>query len=246
MAMLAVALGACVVGGPDEDEASERRSLTPTYSPDTTVTSTAGGAGSPTSSAPTAESPGGAAPSAPPIEPQPPVAPSAAQTSPVRVAISDPVGDLTASPLDRPPGWADLVGAVLTRTPGGFELRVTMAQAVPSGAPDEDHTMNVAAFFDVDGDGSVDTEVWANLASGGWGGAWFDDDSGDARFVDESGVAVTVEGGALVVRFGAGHIRGAESFRWSLASEWGRYAVIGTPSAARDDAPDGDRPVAFP
>jgi hypothetical protein len=174
----------------------------------------------------------------------PPPADGSAPTA--RAVIQDPVGDATASALGRPPGWADLAGAVLTRADDRFELRVRLGAPAPAGAPDRDHTMNVAAFFDLDGDGTIDTEVWANLATGGWGGSWFDNDAGEARYVDESGVAATVEGGELVLRFPASHLRGAPSFRWSMASEWGRYEVIGTGAAARDDAPDGDVPVGFP
>ncbi|MGH9085037.1 MAG: hypothetical protein ACRDYW_06255, partial [Acidimicrobiales bacterium] len=163
----------------------------------------------------------------------------------LRAAVSDPRGDVTPALADAAPGWADLTGADLRTTADGFELRVSLGEAAPSVAP-EGRTMNVAAFADVDGDGGIDYEVWANLAAEGWGGAWYDNRAGTARFVDESGVAVTVEGGALVLRFPASHLGGATRFRWSVASEWGRYEAIGTVAAARDDAPDGDAPAGFP
>jgi hypothetical protein len=128
-----------------------------------------------------------------------------------------------------------------------MELRVHLGGTVPATAPDGDHTMNVASFYDVDGDGQVDFEVWANLADTGWGPAWFDDrGKGKARFGDRSGVTVTVEGDELVLGFATGLVGDAERFRWSLASEWGRYEVLGTLAAARDDAPDDDGSVTFP
>jgi hypothetical protein len=160
--------------------------------------------------------------------------------------VSDPSGDVTTTVGEQAPGWGDLTEAVLQSGPGGFELRVAFAAPAPATAPDGDHTMNVAAFFDVDGDGAVDYEVWGNLAEGGWGGAWYDDKAGSARFADDAGVAVTVEEGMLVLRFPFTHVGGATRMRWSVASEWGRYEVIGTVAAARDDAPDADRSVAFP
>lgn len=147
---------------------------------------------------------------------------------------------------DRAPGWADLAGAQLASGPDGFELVVSFGASVPATSPDADHTMNVASFFDVDGDGRVDYEVWANLADGGWGGAWYDNRSGDARFVEESGITPSVEAGRLVLRFPRELVGSASSFRWSVASEWGRYEAIGTVAAARDDAPDSDGSVPFP
>ena len=100
--------------------------------------------------------------------------------------------------------------------------------------------MNVASFFDVDGDGVIDYEVWVNLADTGWGSAYFDNNGSGAKFGQASGVAVEVAGDELVLRFPLAHLGDSRSFRWSSASEWGRYAVISTPAAASDDAPDND------
>jgi hypothetical protein len=38
----------------------------------------------------------------------------------------------------------------------------------------------------------------------------------------------------------------ADTFRWSMASEYGGYGILGTAQTARDDAPDDDQAVAFP
>ena len=161
-------------------------------------------------------------------------------------AIADPRGDATAAIGDSAPPWADLTAAELRLEGAAFRLRVSLGADAPQRAPDGDRTMNVAAFFDVDGDGTIDYEVWANLAEGGWGGAWYDNRRSTARFADESGVGVEVVDGALLLRFPAAHVGEAGQFRWSLASEWGRYAVIGSMAASRDDAPDDDHAAAFP
>jgi hypothetical protein len=159
-------------------------------------------------------------------------------------AITDPSGDLTLSPLDPPPRWADLRGATLQRTGEGYEVSISFGDPAPERSSDGEHTMNVASFYDVDGDGQVDVEVWANLADTGWGPAVYDDRGG--HFGTASGVVVQRDGGRLVLRFPLSTLGGADRFRWSVASEWGRYEVIGTDLAARDDLPDGDQPAPFP
>lgn len=161
------------------------------------------------------------------------------QTSGRESGFADPLGDLTPSPLDPPPPYADLAGGRLSRSGSTFELRVATGGPVASSAPDG-RTMNVASFYDVNGDGSVDYEVWANLADNGWAASWFDDTTGKASFGSRSGVTVEVAGQELVLRFPAGRLGDATSFRWSLASAWGRYEVISTTAAAQDDAPDND------
>ena len=169
--------------------------------------------------------------------------------APARVtsaAITDRLGDLTPSPVDRPPVWADLAGATLLRRDSGYELRVRLGGDTAPQTVDADHTMNIATFFDVNGDGRIDYEVWANLASGGWGGSYFDNVRGGGKFLDASGVAVAVEGAEVVLRFPLGHLEAAERFRFALASEWGRYEVLGTAAMARDDVPDNDAAARFP
>jgi len=161
--------------------------------------------------------------------------------------ITETALDVTPSPLDHPPAWADLLGAHLTRNANGFELRVRLGGGdAPESSGDDAHTMNVASFFDIDGDGKIDYEVWANIASGGWGASYFDDVHHTGGYEEKSGVAVTTAADEVVIRFPLDHVGDAAQFRWSIASEWGRYAAIGTDQAARDDAPDDDGAATFP
>ena len=106
--------------------------------------------------------------------------------------------------------------------------------------------MNIASFYDVDGDGRIDFEVWANLAARGWGGSWFDNRAGAARYGDKAEVGITVAGDEVVLRFPLSHLGGLDRFRWALASEWGRYEALSTKATARDDAPDDDGAARFP
>jgi hypothetical protein len=172
----------------------------------------------------------------------PPVGP------PTMAAFTDPAGDVTPSPLDPPPPWADLLGATLRRSSAGYELRVRLGGGqAPAHTTDDQHSMNIASFYDVDGNGSIDYQVWANLADDGWGPAWFDDATpqGRNKFGAASGVVVAVEGDEVVFRFPLDHLGGAARLRWSIASEWGTYTTLSTPAAARDSAPDAG-PAPFP
>lgn len=258
----------CAIGRKDEDAAKEKVPMAPAFPPDTggdfgaaggsgSASTSAGGAGGGTGGSNGTGGSGGSATSVPgPGGGSGTTVPGSTGTGggagggavPVTSStITDPKGDLTPSVLDRPPSWADLRGGRLTRTGDGFELRIQLEGGAPAGAGDEEHTMNIASFFDLDGDGTIDVEVWANVASGGWGAAYYDNDTkGRSGFGDKSGVTVAPEGGDLVLRFPHERLRSVERFRWSLASEWGRYEVIGTAAAARDDAPDGDAPARFP
>jgi len=164
--------------------------------------------------------------------------------APTTATISDRKGDVTFS-VDRPPAWADLVGGTLTRRPEGYELRVKLGAEVPSTYESE-RTINIASFYDVTGDGSIDYEVWVNLASGGWGGSYFDNTRRGANRLNDEALAIRTEGAELVVGFPLSHLASAERMQWSLAMEWGRYEVIGTVAAARDDAPDNDAAAQFP
>jgi hypothetical protein len=164
---------------------------------------------------------------------------------PVTARIQDRLGDATRSLLDTPPAWADLAGATLTRSGDQFELRVQLGGGAAPERTDSDHTMNVASFYDVDGDGTVDFEVWANVADSGWSGSWFDDTHRTAKYGDDAGVTWTPEGDAIVMRFDAAHVGNARTFRWSVASEWGRYETLSGPTSSKDDAPDDDQPATF-
>lgn len=230
---------ATVVADGDTDATATVPPSLPTGSPEATSTTAAESPA--TSSRPTTS--GGVAAPADPAQPTG-VAPSAG--APTTATVRDREFDTTPSPLDPPPSWADLAGATLSRTPAGFELRVDLRGGAPDKAGDDAHTMNVASFFDVDGDGSLDYEIWLNVDAEGWGASYFDNTQGTAEFQERSSVAVAPEGAELVARFPLTHLAGAERFRWSIASEWGRYEVIGTAAAARDDLPDDDAAAPFP
>jgi hypothetical protein len=239
IALFAVVLTGCAQGGGSERAVDTLQPTFPVVAPAPTAVST------------TAVAMAGVAPVATPAAPPARAVASSTTVAPVAAVerartatITDPVGDATPSVVDRSPAWADLAGATLTRTPQGFELRVRLGGSAPA-TTDGDHTMNIAAFFDVDGDGNVDYEVWANLSDGGWGGSWFDNTEGRARYGGDAGVTWTPEGDAIVMRFPHDHVGDAATFRWSVASEWGRYAALGSPATVRDDAPDDDRPAAF-
>ena len=253
-ALLLVAFAACApkVHKSAQDQ-SDRNLLRPTYAPEpggaATTTTTAPGSPSPGGTTPTTVgggSAGGAGAFAGGTSGG--STPGASTSATTSASLIDPIGDLTPSPLDPPPRWADLAGGRLTRSPAGFELRVRLGDTAPATSPDANHTMNVASFYDVNGDGTVDYEVWANLADTGWGPAYFDDTptSSGNRFGAASGVAVSVSADELILTFPLAHLGAADRFRWSLASEWGNYNVIGTLAAARDDAPDNDGAVGFP
>ena len=152
------------------------------------------------------------------------------------VSIQDPSGDLSASPEGAPPS-ADIVAVALTRKGDEIEVRTTFAGPVPvkqSGSKG----MNVASFYDVDGNGMVDYEVWASLADNGWGTGHLDDRRNKATFGPSTGIEVTVEGKTLVTRFPLERVGGARGFRWSAASEWGSYESMAASTSARDYAPD--------
>ena len=57
---------------------------------------------------------------------------------------------------------------------------------------------------------------------------------------------VVVDGDELKVLFPPQYVGVATAFRWSLASEYGGYGILGTGADGRDDAPDDDQAVAFP
>ena len=231
-----VALGACVWGDDAEPDGLDgREGLVPVYEA-TTTTSEGGSGGSTETTAPPASTTSSTTP---------PTSGGGGAGARPTATITDPAGDATRATGGQP-AWADLTGATLTRFDQYFELRVQLGDAAPSSSGSDDRTMNVATFFDVDGDGFVDYEVWANLADGGWDGSWFDDREDTAAFGDDAAMDVLVEEQELVVRFPPQYVGEAGTFRWSLASEYGGYDVLGLGDTARDDAPDDDRAVAFP
>lgn len=166
-------------------------------------------------------SPTGSGPSRPPS----PVATGAEQAS-----VSDPTGDADGLGV---PAYADLTGAVLTREPGRYSLRVGAAAAYPTRS---EEVMHVICFVDVDGDGSIDHELWGTLADNGWSGTWRYPEG--ARFGADSGVSVRPEGRDLVFAFGPSRVGGATSFRWLVGAEHGTFEQQASGTMSQDYAPD--------
>lgn len=157
-----------------------------------------------------------------------------AASGPARIA--DPAGDLSQS-LEGAPASADIVAVELSREGSMVEVRTTFAAAVPTRMSG-DKGMNVASFYDVNGNGVIDYEVWASLADNGWGTGHLDRREERATFGPSSGIEVAVEGRTLVTRFPVDRVGGAQTFRWSAASEWGSYESMAASTSARDYAPD--------
>ncbi len=162
-----------------------------------------------------------------------------------RVSFDDPVGDATPGVgLTDPPEWTDLAGAELVRTGEEYRLHIRLAGTAPDKSSGS-NTMNIASFYDVDGDGTIDHEIWVNIDPEGYGPAWYDD-RGRAAFGRESGVSVSTAGETVTLSFSASRIGSPDRLRFSLASEYGDVSTIGSSFARRDDAPDDDRAVSFP
>lgn len=185
-------------------------------------------------SAPVAEEP---TPPAPERQPEP--------AEPVRVAISDPRGDVEQTLLDRPPSYVDILGVVLIGTTNTLAVEVTVDGEIPDRQVDEDRTMNVAIFLDTSGDGTIDHEVWTNLADAGWFPAHRDNRARQATFGAETGIEVEPEGRTLIITIPWDLVGRPNAFRWITGTEWGSYASLGTAAAARDWAPDAS-PASYP
>lgn len=166
--------------------------------------------------------------------------PAPAAPTVLTASLTDPAGDVQGG-LTKAPDHVDVVSATLTRGTDQFTLQVSFAGAVP--ASDADKTENVASFFDLDGDGQIDYEVWATLADNGWTGS-YRYPSG-ARFGEDSQVTARPDGRALVVTFPLSHLERASAFRWSAGAEWGSYEQLASGTTAKDNAPDSGV-VAFP
>lgn len=162
-----------------------------------------------------------------------------------RVAFDDPVGDATPGVgTSQPPRWSDLAGGALERKGNAFRLDIVLGDTAPTTSNGQE-TFNVASFFDVDGDGAVEYEIWVNLGPDGWLPVWYDD-QGNAAPGEESNVTVELDGPSVVLVFPDVILDAPDRLRFSLASEYGDLGVIGSSYARRDDAPDGDRAVSFP
>lgn len=161
------------------------------------------------------------------------------------VSFDDPIGDATpgvGSP-DAPP-WTDLAGASLERQGNAFRLTIRLGGDAPTTSPGPE-TMNIASFYDIDGDNAVDYELWINLGREGWGPVWYDD-QGNAATGDDTNVTVVVDGDEVRLLFPDVMLDEPDRLRFSIASEYGELSTIGSPAARRDDAPDDDRAASFP
>lgn len=160
------------------------------------------------------------------------------------VTITDATGDMTAT-LGSPPASADLTAVEVSRSATEVTVRLTFADTVPTRQHDDSRTTNVASFYDVNGNGVVDYEIWVSLADNGWGTGYVDRRSQQSSFGPATGIEVSVDGATLLTRFPVDRIGGASRFRWSAASEWGSYEAMATSTTARDYAPD-DGAAGFP
>jgi hypothetical protein len=230
-----VAVAACSGG---DDEPSLGPIEPPTFSEDDAATTTpsAGTESDPTTEATEDPTAGEAVPDA------------TATTDPVRtesVSFDDPVGDATPGVgTDDPPPWTDLAGGSLERRGNAYRLTIRLGGEAPQTAPGRE-TMNIASFYDVDGDGSIDYEIWVNLGREGWGPVWYDD-QGNAAPGEDSNVTVVVDGDEVRLLFPDVMLDTPDRLRFSIASEYGELSTIGTDLARRDDAPDNDQSVALP
>lgn len=155
-------------------------------------------------------------------------------SGPTTATVGDPAGDVRGG-IGPAPAHTDLTVASLTRG-DAWQVRVTFAGTVPQ-RQQGDRVVQVATFYDLDGDGSTDYEVWASLADNGWGTSYRTPEG--ARFGSSSGANARAEGRDLVLTFPLGHLRSAERLGWSVGAQWGSYEQIASGTTARDTAPDG-------
>lgn len=248
---------ACVPPAVRDQAATDARTLQPSFAPATSPDGTSPTAAPSAGAAPTAGAtpdPGagvqaaaptptvgesGTGPTSRPPEPAPP--------PPFRASarLTDPTGDVEEPPLADAPPYADLVVAALEIDGDTATLSIRLGADTPE-ASEDGHTMNVASFYDVDGDGAIDYEVWANLSPDGWGTSWFDNRERRALYGADDEVEVTATPDALVLRFPHSYLGDAEVFRWALASEWGSYEALSTGLMTSDHAPDDGAPARFP
>lgn len=255
VAMISLMLSACV-GPADRARLTEEQrptdALEPSFSPLPSATTESEDTPDPTAAS-TATGPTPTAPAENPTsEPEAPEEPSPVEASPERstpgdpapimARLDDPAGDVTGVGS---PDWADLRGARLIRDGTTFTLTHVLVGSAPRQG-DGQNTMNIATFFDIDGDGTIDYEIWANLSPNGWGTSYFDEREGTARYAADDDVDVEVVDGDVQLRFPTSHLADAPSFRWSIASEYGPYQAIGTDAMARDYLPDDRSGRPFP
>lgn len=252
-ALSALLLAACTPSAPP---AAPSDAVLPSFAPATELAGTAptSAPASTPSDVPTAATatdtdaaaPSPVAPVPPPATtPAPPPADEGAGVQPTGT-ITDPGGDVRAgTPLQEPPGYVDLRSLALTREEDGYEVRVELDAPAPERR-DGERITNIATFYDVDGDGELDYQVYATSTPDGWGSAYFDHVAGESRYADDDEVDVTVEDGAVVMRFPLAHLGGADRLQWSAASQWGTFEELQTGTEARDRAPDDGHGVLWP
>jgi len=153
---------------------------------------------------------------------------------PLRASVSDPTGDVRGTLTGAPP-YADLTGAALTRG-DVFQVRVSFAGAVPQRQSD-DRIVQVATFYDLDGDGETDYEVWASLADNGWGTSYRTPNG--ARYGDNSGASARPDGNDLVLTFPLAHLERTDSLAWAVGAQWGTLEQVASGTTSKDNAPDG-------
>lgn len=155
-------------------------------------------------------------------------------SGPLRASVSDPSGDVRGTLTGAPP-YADLTGATLTRG-DAFEVLVSFAGAVPQRQTD-DRIVQVATFYDLDGDGETDYEVWASLADNGWGTSYRTPNG--ARYGEDSGATARPEGDDLVITFPLTHLQRADAMSWAVGAQWGTLEQVASGTTSKDNAPDG-------
>lgn len=155
-------------------------------------------------------------------------------SGPSRASVSDPTGDVRGTLTGAPP-YADLTRAALTRG-DAFEVRVSFAGAVPQRQTD-DRIVQVATFYDLDGDGETDYEVWASLSDDGWGTSYRTPDG--ARFGEDSGARARPEGNDLAITFPLTHLQRAKRMAWVVGAQWGTLEQVASGTTSKDNAPDG-------
>lgn len=133
------------------------------------------------------------------------------------------------------PAYVDVSGAEVASKAAGFAVEVVVASSLPRRMTGN-NTMNMVAFFDTDGDGSIDYEALAGLADTGWTTA--SRSPSGSRFGSDSGVRVTVSGKTLTLGFARSFLGGAGEFRWAVGSEYGTYEQVAAGTTAHDYAPD--------
>lgn len=252
---VAIAIGAACVppAAREQVEDAQARPLQPTFSPTATETPTPSLPPSPTATPTSVDDPSPAATAEPTGDEESPTEPSTSPASPDRpddpfrasAEVQDPTGDVDEPLLVDAPEYADLRAGSIEIDGDRVTLSVSFATETPETS-DDDHTMNVASFYDVDGDGTVDYEVWANLSSTGWGTSWFDNGRKQALYGSDDEVEVEVTPAALVLTYPRSYLGDARTFRWALAAEWGTYEALTTGRMTSDRAPDDGRPARFP